>query len=65
LIEGETGTGKELFANSIHNESMRKNGPFIAFNCAAISSNLLESELFGYDQQGSWVQVAFQTPSEP
>lgn len=50
LIEGETGTGKEIFANSIHNESNRKSGPFIAFNCSAISSNLLESELFGYEE---------------
>lgn len=49
LIEGESGTGKELYAQSIHNESHRKNGPFIAINCSAIPKELFESELFGYE----------------
>ena len=50
MLYGETGTGKELFAQSIHNASRRADGPFLAINCAAIPENLLESLLFGTEK---------------
>lgn len=50
LIWGESGTGKEMFAQGIHNHSRHKNGPFLAINCATFPENLLESELFGYEE---------------
>ncbi|MDY6837716.1 MAG: sigma 54-interacting transcriptional regulator [Thermodesulfobacteriota bacterium] len=48
LVEGASGTGKELFARAIHNNSARKTGPFVAVNCGALPDTLIESELFGY-----------------
>ena len=50
LLIGQTGTGKELFAHAVHRASRRKDGPFVAINVAAFPENLLESELFGYEE---------------
>ncbi len=50
LIMGESGTGKEVFAQSVHNYSNRVDGPFVALNCGAIPNQLIESELFGYEE---------------
>ncbi|MEW6701299.1 MAG: sigma-54 dependent transcriptional regulator [Bacteroidota bacterium] len=50
LLEGETGTGKELFAEFIHKNSNRSNKPFVAINCASLPDQLIESELFGYEK---------------
>nr|WP_293993293.1 sigma 54-interacting transcriptional regulator [uncultured Fusobacterium sp.] len=52
LITGETGTGKELFANAIHGYSKRKNAPFITLNCASLEKEMLERELFGFSENG-------------
>ncbi|MGE4273977.1 MAG: sigma-54 interaction domain-containing protein [Desulfitobacterium sp.] len=50
LLYGESGTGKEMFAQAIHSASSRRNGPFIAINCGALPGELVESELFGYEE---------------
>lgn len=50
LIYGQSGTGKEMFVQSIHNASSRRNGPFVVINCAALPESLIESELFGYEK---------------
>ena len=48
MIEGATGTGKELLAKAVHTNSPQKNGPFVPVNCGALPDTLIESELFGY-----------------
>ena len=63
LIQGESGTGKELFARFVHENSRRRNGPFIAINCGALPESLLESELFGHEK-GAFTGAVSQKPGK-
>lgn len=63
LVRGESGTGKELIAKAIHNNSQRKDKPFVRVNCASIPENLLESELFGYEK-GSFTGATKSKPGK-
>jgi two-component system NtrC family response regulator len=63
MLLGESGTGKEILARAVHNLSPRREGRFVAINCAAIPDNLLESELFGYEK-GAFTGAVKQTPGK-